>query len=521
MFKKINITTSMSLLIVVFVVVHLISSFLAVIRSEKSDDNFSTTVVLNNQIDELALARRNVIQSRVEAYRAASSLIEEDTARFKQDLDKAVKLLNLAEQDIARFVNIKNPAEQNQVTIDKVKSTFDILYADLRHQQEALNRDGFKAYRAIDAAASQEKFAEAADEFLAVVTQQLDHFDAVSVKDHNLATVQFVSELFLLAALLIFSLWWTRTIVKKPMADLLDHFDHIAKGDLTQQPYYSGNNEISKLYEYFTKMQQYLINTVLVVRDSSHVMVKGVENMAMRNDELSARTEQQASSLQETAASMEELTATVKLNADNARSASELAQASTKTAIKGGEITQTVVVTMQDITESSQKIGAITSVIDGIAFQTNILALNAAVEAARAGEQGRGFAVVAGEVRNLAQRSAQAAREIKQLIDESITRVNLGSELVENAGTTIQEIVHSVSKVNDIMGEISSASDEQSRGIELVSQAVNQMDQVTQENGTLVHELATSAKELEYQAAHLSDAVSLFKVNQESEQGAY
>ncbi|SET36758.1 methyl-accepting chemotaxis protein [Thorsellia anophelis] len=516
MFKKINITTSMSLLIVIFVVVHLISSFVAVIRSEKSDDNFSTTVVLNNQIDELALARRNVIQSRVEAYRAASSAIEENTERFNQDLEKAVKLLNIAEQDISRFVEIKNPIPANQVAIDKVKSTFDVLYADLRNQQEALNKDGFKAYRAIDASLSQEKFAAASDEFLTIIAGQLNDFDETSVVDHNRAVTQFVIELILLAALLIFSLWWTRTIVKKPMEDLLEQFNHIANGDLTQRPYFSGNNEISKLYEYFTKMQQYLINTVIVVRDSSHVMVKGVENMAMRNDELSARTEEQASSLQETAASMEELTATVKLNADNARSASELAQASTKTAIKGGEITETVVITMKDITESSQKIGAITSVIDGIAFQTNILALNAAVEAARAGEQGRGFAVVAGEVRNLAQRSAQAAREIKQLIDESITRVNLGSELVENAGNTIQEIVQSVAKVNDIMGEISSASDEQSRGIQLVSQAVNQMDQVTQENGSLVHELASSAKELEYQAAHLSDAVSLFKINQDA-----
>ena len=208
---------------------------------------------------------------------------------------------------------------------------------------------------------------------------------------------------------------------------------------------------------------------------------------------------------------MEQLTATVKQNADNARQASQLARDASATAAKGGELAGDVVTTMHDIANSSQKIGAITSVIDGIAFQTNILALNAAVEAARAGEQGRGFAVVAGEVRNLASRSA-GGEKIKVLIDESVSRVKHGSVLVENSGATMQDIVRSVTRVTDIMGEIASASDEQSRGIEQVTQAVTQMDQVTQQNAALVEESASAATALEEQAITLADAVAVFRL---------
>ena len=211
---------------------------------------------------------------------------------------------------------------------------------------------------------------------------------------------------------------------------------------------------------------------------------------------------------------MEELTVTVKQNAENARQASHLALSASETAQKGGKVVDNVVQTMRDITASSQKISDIISVIDGIAFQTNILALNAAVEAARAGEQGRGFAVVAGEVRNLAQRSAQAAREIKSLIEDSVNRVDLGSTLVESAGETMDEIVNAVTRVTDIMGEIASASDEQSRGIDQVGLAVSEMDRVTQQNASLVEESAAAAAALEEQASRLTQAVAVFRIQQ-------
>ncbi|WP_455815326.1 methyl-accepting chemotaxis protein [Pseudomonas graminis] len=259
-------------------------------------------------------------------------------------------------------------------------------------------------------------------------------------------------------------------------------------------------------------MQQSLIGTVSNVRDSSNAIYTGASEISQGNNDLSSRTEQQAASLEQTAASMEELTATVKQNAENARQASQLAKNASETAAKGGRVVEGVVKTMNEIAGSSKKIADITSVIDGIAFQTNILALNAAVEAARAGEQGRGFAVVAGEVRNLAQRSAQAAREIKTLIEDSVNRVDAGSQQVATAGETMTDIVGAVVRVTDIMGEISSASDEQSRGIDQIGLAVTEMDRVTQQNASLVQESAAASASLEEQASLLSQAVAVFKI---------
>lgn len=254
------------------------------------------------------------------------------------------------------------------------------------------------------------------------------------------------------------------------------------------------------------------IDTVTQVREGSDAIYSGTSEIAAGNTDLSSRTEQQASALEETAASMEQLTATVKQNADNARQASQLAQSASETARHGGKVVDGVVNTMHEIADSSKKIADIISVIDGIAFQTNILALNAAVEAARAGEQGRGFAVVAGEVRNLASRSAQAAKEIKALIEDSVSRVDTGSVLVESAGETMTDIVNAVTRVTDIMGEIASASDEQSRGIDQVALAVSEMDRVTQQNASLVQESAAAAAALEEQASRLTQAVSAFRL---------
>jgi len=248
------------------------------------------------------------------------------------------------------------------------------------------------------------------------------------------------------------------------------------------------------------------------VRSGTDTIATASGQIASGNQDLSSRTEQQASSLEETASSMEELTSTVKQNADNARQANVLAQSASGIAVKGGDVVGQVVGTMASINESSRKIVDIISVIDGIAFQTNILALNAAVEAARAGEQGRGFAVVASEVRNLAQRSAAAAKDIKQLIGDSVEKVETGSQLVEQAGRTMTEIVASITRVTDIMAEITSASVEQSSGIEQVNTAIVQMDQVTQQNAALVEQAAAAAESMQDQAARLSEVVSVFKL---------
>ncbi|OZI60293.1 methyl-accepting chemotaxis protein [Bordetella genomosp. 11] len=305
-----------------------------------------------------------------------------------------------------------------------------------------------------------------------------------------------------------------RRRVVRPLADAVRHFDRIAGGDLTETVDAGSKNEIGALYGALKRMQESLVRTVSAVRRGVDEINVGSREISAGNTDLSSRTEQQAASLEETAASMEELASTVKQNAENARQANQLAASASDVAERGGVAVGEVVSTMREISGSSRKISEIVSVIDGIAFQTNILALNAAVEAARAGEQGKGFAVVAGEVRSLAQRSAQAAKEIKSLIEDSVAKVGAGSQQVERAGATMQEIVASVKRVTDIMGEISAASEEQSSGIDQVNRAVSQMDEVTQQNAALVEEAAAAAGSLQEQAGHLAEAVAVFKINQ-------
>ncbi|WP_343499291.1 methyl-accepting chemotaxis protein [Achromobacter denitrificans] len=317
-----------------------------------------------------------------------------------------------------------------------------------------------------------------------------------------------------IAALLVFATYvFLRRRVLQPLKEAGNHFDRIAGGDLTARVDVRNTNEIGQLFAALKRMQESLTRTVSSVRRGVDEINVGSHEIAAGNTDLSSRTEQQAASLEETAASMEELASTVKQNADNARQANQLAASASDVAERGGSAVSEVVSTMQEISASSRKISEIVSVIDGIAFQTNILALNAAVEAARAGEQGKGFAVVAGEVRSLAQRSAQAAKEIKGLIEDSVTKVGAGSQQVERAGATMQEIVASVKRVTDIMGEISAASEEQSSGIDQVNRAVSQMDEVTQQNAALVEEAAAAAGSLQEQAQRLAEAVAVFKIN--------
>jgi len=307
----------------------------------------------------------------------------------------------------------------------------------------------------------------------------------------------------------------TRSIIG-PLVNALDIARTVAGGDLTSRVAADGKDEIGDLLQALSEMNDSLIRTVGEVRSGTQAITQASSEIASGNADLSARTESQASSLEQTASSMEELTSTVKQNADNARQANQLAVSASSVASQGGNVVGQVVQTMSSIKESSRKIYDIIGVIDGIAFQTNILALNAAVEAARAGEQGRGFAVVAGEVRILAQRSAAAAKEIKTLIGDSVDKVEMGGKLVDDAGQTMQLIVSSVRQVADIMGEITAATDEQSRGIEEINQAVTQMDEMTQQNAALVEQAAAAAESMQEQAQHLSQVVSAFKLAQMS-----
>jgi methyl-accepting chemotaxis protein len=309
-----------------------------------------------------------------------------------------------------------------------------------------------------------------------------------------------------------FGVYITRSIVR-PIQEAVGIAERVSSGDLGSQIVVSSKDETGQLMAALQKMNGNLLDIVSQVRVGTDTIATASAEIAAGNLDLSSRTEQQAGSLEETASSMEELTSTVRQNADNARRANTMAAEAAGIAGQGGAVIAQVVGTMSEINASSRKIVDIISVIDGIAFQTNILALNAAVEAARAGEQGRGFAVVASEVRNLAHRSAAAAKEIKGLIDDSVQKVGAGTTLVDNAGATMADIVQSISRVTGIMSEISHASDEQSAGIEQVNQAINEMDQVTQQNAALVEEASAAAEAMQEQAARLADVVSVFKTD--------
>lgn len=335
------------------------------------------------------------------------------------------------------------------------------------------------------------------------------YVDTIDATFMNRGIVSVLSMAVLIAILIVFCTLISRSI-SRPIKRAIEIAKTIAEGDLRSQIEVVGNDEVIELLLALKEMNSSLQHIVAEIRTSADTIATGSSQISSGNLDLSSRTEQQASSLEETASSMEELTSTVKQNSDNAHQANQLALSSSEIAIKGGVVVSQVIDTMSSIDTSSKKIVDIIGVIDGIAFQTNILALNAAVEAARAGEQGRGFAVVATEVRNLAQRSAAAAKEIKALINDSVEKVDIGTKLVGQAGSTMQDIVNSIKSVTDIMGEITAASQEQTSGIEQINQAITQMDEVTQQNAALVEEAAAAAGSLEDQAKNLVQVVSVF-----------
>ena len=350
------------------------------------------------------------------------------------------------------------------------------------------------------------------DEFLTMLdarTQgRIDQAEAVKQQWYYV----LVAVAALLIAVIAVTFWYVyrRITVSLVMARQLS--DSMAAGDLASDIQVQGPAEIANLLQGLMAMRDSLVRVVSTVRSGSEGVATASSEIAQGNHDLSARTEQQASALQETAASMEQLSSTVTQNADSAKQANQLATSASAIAIRGGEVVSEVVETMKGINEASRKISDIISVIDGIAFQTNILALNAAVEAARAGEQGRGFAVVASEVRSLAGRSADAAKEIKTLINTSVEQVGRGSSLVDQAGTTMTEVVSSIRRVTDIMSEISAASSEQATGVAQVGEAVTQLDQATQQNAALVEEMAAAASSLKSQAVELVHSVAVFKL---------
>ncbi|PIJ50940.1 methyl-accepting chemotaxis protein II [Erwinia sp. OLTSP20] len=525
MYKRIKVVTALVTVLVVFTLLEIATGSMFFRTVDDDRQNFIFNQDLNTLQREMGLSWMALVHARVSLARAgtlyALNPAQAATDRGIQSLlTQAIHELDEANQARARFDNALTDTARNAPEVQAVQANYTIYHDALVELAAMLKSGRFQDYLDQPTQGYQDQFSKTYNQWLttnnALIKQGLENNNAAWLQ------TQIILAVVALMTLLIIILVWIGMyrILLRPLTLSIGHIRHIADGDLTQPIIVEGKNEMTQLAASLRNMQQSLIRTVSSVRDGSNAINSGAIGISAGSSDLSARTEQQAASLEETAASMEQLTSTVRQNADNARQASKLALSASETAQRGGKVVDGVVETMKDIAGSSKKISDITSVIDGIAFQTNILALNAAVEAARAGEQGRGFAVVAGEVRSLAQRSASAAREIKSLIEESVSRVDAGAVLVESAGETMSEIVSSVTRVTDIMGEISSASDEQSWGIDQVNTAVNEMDRVTQQNVTLVQESATSAAALERQASELAQAVALFRISKETHSGA-
>ena len=433
----------------------------------------------------------------------------------KKAIDRAQELLTKGNQSWQIYLDAPKNGIDQALLDDVVAKRTTVMREGVDPEFAALNANDMGAYHAIADTKISPMFIAydgAASAVIKALQQSAVDQQAGAQSNISLMTTLIIG-VTLLALLMVVGIRFAlRGLIVQPLSDATACFERIASGDLSEQIEVFSRNEIGRLFAGIKRMQDSMATMVRAVHSSTESIDTGAREIAMGNTDLSQRTEQQAASLQETASSMEQLTGTVKQNAENARQASQLAVSASDIATRGGDVVNQVVTTMQDIATSSNKVVDIIGVIEGIAFQTNILALNAAVEAARAGEQGRGFAVVAGEVRSLAQRSASAAKEIKELIGDSVDKVQSGSVLVGRAGTTMDEIVQAVRRVTDIMGEISAASEEQSGGIEQVSRAVVQMDEVTQQNAALVEQAAAAAASLEEQTRQLQAVVNGWKV---------
>ncbi|ABP60535.1 methyl-accepting chemotaxis protein [Enterobacter sp. 638] len=525
MLKNLHVITGIIFALTLFCLLQVVTGGLFYSAVSNDRQNFQNSGNLNAQQESLSDSVNTLVKTRVTVTRVAIRYLKNQRdpaslAAINKLLGNASTSLGKAEAYYSAWHQMPPVNGQSQELTAEMQKAYTQMHEVMRLSIEYLSADNYQAYGDLDAQEAQDKMEAVYTRWRAENNTLLK---AAALENQNSFTsMQWTLGTILLVVIGVLIVFWMglQHLLLRPLRSVMNHIRTIASGDLTHTISIDSRNEMGQLAAGLHEMQQSLVTTVSAVRGSTDSIYTGAGEIAMGSNDLSARTEQQASSLEETAASMEELTATVKQNSDNARQATLLAKNASETADRGGMVVDNVIRTMTEIADSSQQIAHITSVIDSIAFQTNILALNAAVEAARAGEQGRGFAVVAGEVRTLASRSAQAAKEIKGLIENSVSRVNTGSGQVSEAGKTMKEIVAAVTRVTDIMGEIASASDEQSRGIEQVSLAVSQMDSVTQQNAALVQESATAAAALEDQAEQLRQAVAAFRLNAQAQNSA-
>ncbi|WP_226444783.1 methyl-accepting chemotaxis protein [Acidovorax radicis] len=480
-------------------------------RLNQALDTYETTVAQSFEHERMAASMLNNFKVQVQEWKNVL-LRGKDPAQLTRYW-AAFEKQEQAIKDEAQKLIAALPAGEGRERVQQFAQAHERMGAAYRKGFEAFKaadhdpHAGDKAVEGMDREPSQ--LLDQAGDLIAKASSAVAERAAASAQ--RATTISLVVMLVVCALGIVGAIAFSRTVVN-PLDNAVRVSQAVASGDLTVARQVQGKDEIALLLNALHDMQISLSQVVSNVRNNADSVAAASTEIAQGNNDLSARTEQQASALEETSASMEELSSTVQANAENARTANQLAVNASTVAVHGGDVVAEVVTTMKGINDSSNKIADIISVIDGIAFQTNILALNAAVEAARAGEQGRGFAVVAGEVRNLAVRSAEAAKEIKALITASVERVEQGTALVDKAGATMNEVVSAIRRVTDIVGEISAASSEQSAGVAQVGDAITEMDQATQQNAALVEQSAAAADSLKVQAQQLVQAVAVFRL---------
>ncbi|WP_118181473.1 methyl-accepting chemotaxis protein [Paraburkholderia phosphatilytica] len=514
MFSKIKVASGLLCVLIAFCVFQLVTEGLGFWSlTATHDDVGSLANVALRQANAVNETTQHLMDARINLSRAGTRMVRGGTEPT-DIVQHAREQIAAAQRSFERFSDAPKMNEENTARAQALTDRYQKLSGALTELAGDLDSNNIQAFLDQPTQSFQDAFLKEQHAF----TQFADAASSTSLDsiDSRLSLFRSVgiAILVLLFGGTVMVYVTLRQGVMLPLEEAGRHFERIAQGRLDEPVLGRGTNEIGRLFAGLAKMQASVATTVKTVRETADSIHLGANEIATGNADLSARTESQAASLEETASSMEELTATVRQNAEHAREANALAESALGATSRGADVVNEVVDKMRGIASSSDRIAEIITVIDGIAFQTNILALNAAVEAARAGEQGRGFAVVAGEVRGLAQRSAQSAKEIKTLISESVAEIQGGSTLVERAGDAMRDVSASIARVTQMMAEISASSQEQGAGIEQVNQAVVQMDQMTQQNAALVEEAAAAAASLHQQTQQLSDAVSVFEISE-------
>ena len=469
-----------------------------------------------NDVDRQLVRQMTVLSQGNDQYfrfvTRLSRAMEAKAAGGTPDLAPAQQALDNMSKKLAEMKAISPGPMDEKVSAQVISTWQALLDRGVMAQAKQATLEGYRQHANNVTPPLSRAFGSAAENFNNTAAKALDSTRVVVDGLTSMTRTVIITATIVGLLILLFTDRYLVAILVKPLDRIRQQFRQIAQGDLSQPIEPIGRNCVGQLVPLLSAMQDSLREAVSTIRSGSENIWRGATEISSGNNDLSSRTEEQAAALEETAASMEQLTATVKLNAESARQASQLADVASSTASRGGSLVDDVVTTMSGISDSSKKIAEITTVINSIAFQTNILALNAAVEAARAGEQGRGFAVVAGEVRNLASRSANAAKEIEGLIADSVARVEQGAQLVNDTGTTMEAILRDVTEVTVIMKQIATASEEQSKGISQVGVAITQMDGVTQQNASLVEQVSAAAAALERQTEELQRSVQKFRL---------